>query len=780
MVSGTNSTSSKTLSNTNSTSNSNSTQSSTTSTTQSTPSNQTSSSAGTTSTTQTNNSTSLTSSNSTNVTSVAGNQSTSQVISESSTPAPIEESSGGGDLGSDSITIVAPTTTSTETSASNESEESPSIAISGITNSSTTSNSSIVSSPTVYTGAPILPPALLLTNDQEYYAYGDVVTLQVALPGLSLQNIAIVVSDPTGNDIVSRTITTDENGTGEIQFKIPSNFQTGVYRDIATALVDGQNYTNSTTFNVIKTHGISIDSVQLTDQQGNPVSMLKENQNNFVQVSVSSGETMPVLFTLNLFDTNQSSIGTASIKSTVTPGDSNMTFSFFIPSNAQVGTADVFTDAYSDWPSNGGTPLTTESCLSASLENPATIPVSYQPTSPQTCTVHPQNLTGTTLVSAASAKMTNAQAQVMLGVAIQNDTMTFMSPTQAQLLALAYQNGTAGNAGAQSIALVNLNLAALNSTGAVSNLTNSGNVTQFTTLVGPSLQNDPMAQKILQEIQASKQQVANILGNETAATVNNELVQQQRVVAASQLKQDLTALQQSTASTTPSAAYSSFLSTIPNNATQGVFEGEFNFMQQRVAAANAAMQNVLANGGSLDQAMQTFDSYAAVNREQVVQINDNLNVEYGLANSNVQSCFDSNGDLTVVDGTNPCIANLENNSTNSSGIQITSVQPTDQNGNPVSTFTRGQNGYVRVNISSSYTIPTLVTIDLFDSNLDTLGTGSAQYTINPGTSEVVIPYYVPTQASTGLASIYANVLTAWPNKGGTSESHELSYFVGLL
>lgn len=508
--------------------------------------------------------------------------------------------------------------------------------------------------------------------------------------------------------------------------------------------------------------------------------MLKENQNNFVQVSVSSGETMPVLFTLNLFDTNQSSIGTASIKSTVTPGDSNMTFSFFIPSNAQVGTADVFTDAYSDWPSNGGTPLTTESCLSASLENPATIPVSYQPTSPQTCTVHPQNLTGTTLVSAASAKMTNAQAQVMLGVAIQNDTMTFMSPTQAQLLALAYQNGTAGNAGAQSIALVNLNLAALNSTGAVSNLTNSGNVTQFTTLVGPSLQNDPMAQKILQEIQASKQQVANILGNETAATVNNELVQQQRVVAASQLKQDLTALQQSTASTTPSAAYSSFLSTIPNNATQGVFEGEFNFMQQRVAAANAAMQNVLANGGSLDQAMQTFDSYAAVNREQVVQINDNLNVEYGLANSNVQSCFDSNGDLTVVDGTNPCIANLENNSTNSSGIQITSVQPTDQNGNPVSTFTRGQNGYVRVNISSSYTIPTLVTIDLFDSNLDTLGTGSAQYTINPGTSEVVIPYYVPTQASTGLASIYANVLTAWPNKGGTSESHELSYFVGLL
>jgi hypothetical protein len=618
----------------------------------------------------------------------------------------------------------------------------------------------------------------LLTSDQTYYAYGDVVTLQVALPGSSLQNIAIVVSDPTGNDIVSRTVTTDENGSAELQFKIPSNFQTGVYQDIATALVDGKNYTNSTTFNVIKTHGISIDSVQLTDQQGNPVSMLKEGQNNFVKVSISSGETMPSLLTLNLFDTNQSSIGTASIKSTINPGDSQMTLSFFIPTNTQVGTSDIFTDAYSDWPSNGGTPLTTESCLSASLENPATLPVSYQPTLPQTCTQHPQNLTGTTLVSAASAKLTNTQAQVMLGVAIQNDSMTFMSPAQAQLLALAYQNGTAANAGSNSIALVSLNLAALNSTNATSNLTSSGNITQFNTLAGPALQNDPMAQKILQEIQASKKQIANIIGNETAAKINNELVQQQRVAAASQLKQDLTALQQANAANTPSAAYSSFLATIPNNNTQGVFEGEFNFMQQRVSAANAAMQNVLANGGSLDQAMQTFDNYAAVNHAQVVQINDNLNVEYGLANSNVQSCFDSNGDLTVVNGTNPCIANLENNSTN--GIQITSVQPTDQNGNPVSTFTRGQDGYVRINVSSSYAVPTLVTINLFDSNLDTLGTGSAQYTINPGTSEVVIPYYVPTQASTGLASIYANVLTAWPNKGGTSESHELSYFVGLL
>ncbi|MDE1766376.1 MAG: hypothetical protein KGI27_08920 [Thaumarchaeota archaeon] len=708
------------------------------------------------------------------------NQSSQTTESSSPVASPPPDESGPVNSGSDGITILSPnTSSSSESSQSNESVISPSIVISGIDNSGTndTKRSSTIYSPTVYTGAPILPSDLSLANDQSYYAYGDVVTIKTALPGLSLQNVAIVVADPTGDDIVSRTVTTDKNGTAQLQFKIPSNFETGSYKDIATALVEGKNYTNSTEFNVIKTHGISIDSVQLIDQQGNPVSMIKKGQNNFVQVSISSGEKMPALFTLNLFDTNQSSIGTASIKSTITPGDSQMTFSFFIPPNAHVGTSDIFTDAYSDWPSNGGTPLTLESCLSASLEDPATLPVSYQPVQPQTCTQHPENLTGTTLVSNAQYKMTNDQATVTLGIAVQNDSMTFMSPTQAHLLALAYQNGAASKTADKSISLVSLNLGALNST--VTNTTGSSGITNFTTLLGPALQNDPMAQKILQEIQISKKQVANIIGNETAAQINNELIQKQRVAAASQLKQDLTALQQANVASTPSAQYSQFLSTVSDNRTQQVFEGEFNFMQQRVAAANAAMQNVLDQGGSWDQAIQTFDNYAAVNHAQIVQINQNLNVAYGLADSSVQSCFDSNGDLTVVNGTNPCIANLGNNSTSPSGIKIVSVQPTDQSGNPVSLFTRGQSGFVRVQLQSSYVTPTLVTINLFDSNLDTLGTTSAKYTLNPGKSEVVLPYYVPPQATTGLASIYADTLTDWPNKGGSSESHELSYFVGL-
>ena len=73
----------------------------------------------------------------------------------------------------------------------------------------------------------------------------------------------------------------------------------------------------------------------------------------------------------------------------------------------------------------------------------------------------------------------------------------------------------------------------------------------------------------------------------------------------------------------------------------------------------------------------------------------------------------------------------------------------------------------------------LVTVNIFDSDVSSLGTASAQYTLSPGQSEVILPYYVPSQSGTGLASVYANVFSDWPNKGGTSQSHEQSYFVGL-
>ena len=617
----------------------------------------------------------------------------------------------------------------------------------------------------------VLPSSILLNTDQSYYARGDVVTLSVNLPGQIQQNLAVGVSNPSGDNIISRTITTDENGTGSFQFKISDTYPIGAYQGFVSALVSGKNYTNSTEFTVIKSHGISIDSVQIVNQQGKPASMLSKGQNGFVKVSLSSDEKMPVLLTLNLFDANQSSLGTASLKSVANPGSTQVSLSFFISSNTQVGLANVFTDAYSDWPNNGGTPLTAESCLAVDLQDPANLPASYVPTAPHSCT----NSTTVALSSGTQfSTMTNNQAAVTLGIEIQNDTMTFMSPTQAHLLALAYKNGTAKTKN-NSVGIVNLDM---NSLGASINATKIG-PDKFTTLAGPDIQNNPLAMKILQEIEASKRQVANILGNETEAKLNQQLVLKQRQAVAGQLKQDLIALQQATSNTTSNAAYAHFLSTLNDDKVKPVFQDEFNFMKQRIDVANTAMQNVLNNGGSLGQALATFNKYATINHVQMVTLNKQLNVAYGLADGRIQSCFNDLGRLVVINGVNSCVADIENNSTGPSGISIISVQATDHQGNPVSLLQRGQTGYVKVVLDSSVSTQSLVTINLFDSDVSSLGTASVQYTLSPGQSEVVLPYFVPGQSATGLASVYANVFTDWPNNGGISQSNELSYFVGL-
>ena len=61
-----------------------------------------------------------------------------------------------------------------------------------------------------------------------------------------------------------------------------------------------------------------------------------------------------------MFDSQLTTIGIASFRTTLSTGESEMILSFLIPDDAAVGSADIFTNAFSDWPSSGGIPQTGE------------------------------------------------------------------------------------------------------------------------------------------------------------------------------------------------------------------------------------------------------------------------------------------------------------------------------------------------------------------------------------------------------------------------------------
>ena len=175
----------------------------------------------------------------------------------------------------------------------------------------------------------------------------------------------------------------------------------------------------------------------------------------------------------------------------------------------------------------------------------------------------------------------------------------------------------------------------------------AGNQTQFQsqTITGDALKNNPMAQKILLEIEYSKKQIAELQKNQKDAETNKILIDQQRLVAAQLEKQAQQLMDLNNLPHTPKVAFSSFVSTVNNTKIQNIFWGEFNFTSQRIDAGHIAMKKVLDSGGTWEEAMQEFTKYAAIRHAELVQVNANLNIQNGLADPNIQKDFDEKGML---------------------------------------------------------------------------------------------------------------------------------------
>ena len=106
-------------------------------------------------------------------------------------------------------------------------------------------------------------------------------------------------------------------------------------------------------------------------------------------------------------------------------------------------------------------------------------------------------------------------------------------------------------------------------------------------------------------------------------------------------------------------------------------------------------------------------------------------------------------------------------------FQISSVEVTDQQGNP-STLSKGTLGYIKVSLTSDANITALVTVNLFDADLLTLGVGSVRSTISEGETEIILSFLIPNDAATGDAEIFVNGFTDWISSGGIPLTGEFS------
>jgi plastocyanin len=217
------------------------------------------------------------------------------------------------------------------------------------------------------TPVPTTPVTISVSTDHSQYSPNDLVTVKVATSKSA--NVAISVIGPSGDSTVSRSVSTDSSGFGSLQFKLPDSSRNGSYRIDSTATISGTKVSDSATFTVKSTSArVSIVSLQPTDQQGNAVSSFGKGKLGFVKVVLSSDSNVNSLVTINLFDSELTSLGIGSFKTTLGSGQSEMTLSFFIPNDAKSGNGDIYANVFSDWPSQGGVPLTGESSTQVRIQ----------------------------------------------------------------------------------------------------------------------------------------------------------------------------------------------------------------------------------------------------------------------------------------------------------------------------------------------------------------------------------------------------------------------------
>ena len=156
------------------------------------------------------------------------------------------------------------------------------------------------------------------------------------------------------------------------------------------------------------------------------------------------------------------------------------------------------------------------------------------------------------------------------------------------------------------------------------------NLSEWTTYTGESILTDPFAQKILENIEISKQRIAE-LQNPSIMTEHQKFIEEQRKMVQQQLQEELDRMNKSHADKTPRAAFEKMVAKYPDEYHDYLWE-LFDYLWSKVTTAREYRDNILAYGGSQQEAQQVFIEYATITKAERIQFAHETALKYGLIN----------------------------------------------------------------------------------------------------------------------------------------------------
>lgn len=146
-------------------------------------------------------------------------------------------------------------------------------------------------------------------------------------------------------------------------------------------------------------------------------------------------------------------------------------------------------------------------------------------------------------------------------------------------------------------------------------------------LTADKIQEDPIALKILQNIEQNKQQEEKRLKRLQEIKEQQQFIEQQRQLAEQDLLKDLGMWFEQLDPFNPRNAFATFVSHM-DATVQDIYWAQFNFTEAKTKEGLAALQAVLDSGGTAQEARKAFYDKAATPRDELLNLNNKLNSEH--------------------------------------------------------------------------------------------------------------------------------------------------------
>lgn len=169
-----------------------------------------------------------------------------------------------------------------------------------------------------------------------------------------------------------------------------------------------------------------------------------------------------------------------------------------------------------------------------------------------------------------------------------------------------------------------------------------------TTLSG-DLQNNPVAQDILEKIEKSKRWIEKLQQKNFETTQRQKELESKRAKVLEYLENDLKKWEELWGYYKFDSVLERALENSPAKDTDSIYDHPLKFTASKISAGRTALQNVLENGGLPEEARDAFVNAAKITRAEMLSANSIYNILNNNAYYNQQILFNTNGnfDLTL-------------------------------------------------------------------------------------------------------------------------------------